>query len=256
MLELSSLRGGWGATTVVESISLRLQANDTLAILGRNGVGKTTLLELITGRCQRHSGRIFLEGEDITPLPTQRRAARGIGYVPQTREVFPSLTVRENVTVALRPGFWTQARLLELFPSLGRRIGAMACQLSGGEQQMLSIARALAGNPRVLLMDEPSEGLAPVVVEQLVAAMRELASSGQLSIVLVEQRADIALELSNRFAVIDRGYIVHQGESESLVGDEATLGALIGFGHNERLPESPAGPYQASVNPSMEGIIT
>jgi len=229
MLEIKDLRGGWSETTVVDELSISVRAKETVAILGRNGVGKTTLLELITGRCRRHSGRVVFDGKDISGLQTQRRAQLGIGYVPQTREVFPSLSVRENITVAARSGFWTESRLLELFPSLARRSSNFAGQLSGGEQQMLAIARALAGNPKLLLMDEPSEGLAPVVVEQLVAAMRELTTSGSLSIILVEQRADIGLELSDRYVVVDRGKIVNEGDSRALIGNDAKIGELIGL---------------------------
>ncbi|WP_246763766.1 ABC transporter ATP-binding protein [Rhizobium bangladeshense] len=229
MLEIKDLRGGWSETTVVDELSISVRAKETVAVLGRNGVGKTTLLELITGRCRRHSGRVVFDGKDISGLQTQRRAQLGIGYVPQTREVFPSLSVRENINVAARPGFWTESRLLELFPSLARRSGNFAGQLSGGEQQMLAIARALAGNPKLLLMDEPSEGLAPVVVEQLVAAMRELTTSGSLSIILVEQRADIGLELSDRYVVVDRGKIVNEGDSRALIGNDAKIGELIGL---------------------------
>jgi branched-chain amino acid transport system ATP-binding protein len=229
MLDIAALKGGWGETTVVDGLDLMLKANETLAILGRNGVGKSTLLELITGRCRLHSGTLVFDGSDISKLRTQQRANLGIGYVPQAREVFPSLTVRENIAVAARAGWWSEHRLLELFPSLGRRISNMAGQLSGGEQQMLSIARALAGNPKLLLMDEPSEGLAPVVVEQLVGAMRELTKAGSLSIILVEQRADIGLELSDRYIVVDRGKIVNEGESRTLVGNDIKIGELIGL---------------------------
>jgi branched-chain amino acid transport system ATP-binding protein len=229
MLEITGLCGGWGQTTIIEDLSLKLDPAETLAVLGRNGVGKTTLLELITGRCQRHKGAITFEGLDISAGQTWQRANAGIGYVPQAREVFPSLTVRENISVAARPGFWSERRLLELFPSLGRRLANSAAQLSGGEQQMLSIARALSGNPKLLLMDEPSEGLAPVVIEQLVIAMREVAVSSSLAIILVEQRADIALELSQRCIVINRGRIVHHGLSTELIGDEERLGGLLGL---------------------------
>lgn len=229
MLEINSLKGGWGETTVVDDLSISIKPKETIAVLGRNGVGKTTLLELITGRCRRHSGALIFDGADISNLSTQRRAQLGIGYVPQTREVFPSLTVRENINVAARPGLWNERQLMELFPSLGKRATNFAGQLSGGEQQMLAIARALAGNPKLLLMDEPSEGLAPVVVEQLVAAMRELTNSGSLSIILVEQRADIGLELSDRYVVVERGKIVNEGASHDLLGDDAKIGQMIGL---------------------------
>jgi branched-chain amino acid transport system ATP-binding protein len=230
MLEIASLSGGWDRTTIVEDFSLTVGAGEAVAIVGRNGVGKTTLLEIVTGRARRHGGAIRLAGEDISNLPTKRRANAGLGYVPQTREVFPSLTVRENIAVAARPGPWTEERLLGLFPSLARRLGHFGGQLSGGEQQMLSIARALSGNPKMLLMDEPSEGLAPVVVEHLVEALRTVAGAGATTLLLVEQRIDIALDLSVRCIVMDRGRVVHEGASADLVRDEQKLTALMGLG--------------------------
>jgi branched-chain amino acid transport system ATP-binding protein len=230
MLEIASLSGGWDRTTIVEDFSLTVGAGEAVAIVGRNGVGKTTLLEIVTGRARRHGGVIRLAGEDISDLPTKRRANAGLGYVPQTREVFPSLTVRENITVAARPGPWTEERLLGLFPPLARRLGHFGGQLSGGEQQMLSIARALRGNPKMLLMDEPSEGLAPVVVEHLVETLRTVAGAGATPLLLVEQRIDIALDLSVRCVVMDRGRVMHQGASADLIGDEQKLTALMGLG--------------------------
>lgn len=229
MLEIKALTGGWGQTTIVEGLSLTVPRSTSLAILGRNGVGKSTLLELIAGRADRHSGAIALDGEDLSARSIHHRARAGIGYVPQAREVFPSLSVRENILVSARAGFWTEKRILDLFPALGRRIGNPAGKLSGGEQQMLSIARALSANPKLLLMDEPSEGLAPIVVEQLVEAIRSLSSSGDLAIVLVEQRADIALSLSDRCIIMDRGQIVHSSASATLAADEQALTALMGL---------------------------
>jgi branched-chain amino acid transport system ATP-binding protein len=230
MLEIASLSGGWDRTTIVEDFSLTVGAGEAVAIVGRNGVGKTTLLEIVSGRARRYGGVIRLDGDDISSLPTKRRANAGLGYVPQTREVFPSLTVRENIAVAARPGPWTEERLLGLFPSLARRLGHLGGQLSGGEQQMLSIARALRGNPKMLLMDEPSEGLAPVVVEHLVEALRTVAGAGATPLLLVEQRIDIALDLSVRCVVMDRGRVVHEGASADLIRDEQKLTALMGLG--------------------------
>ncbi len=229
MLDIRRLTGGWGQTTVVENLDLTLAAGETVAIIGRNGVGKTTLLELIVGRAQRRTGVIRLGDADISPFPIHARALAGLGYVPQEREVFRSLTVREHLMIAARPGRWTEEAIFNLFPSLGQRINNLGSQLSGGEQQMLSIARALIGNPKILLMDEPSEGLAPVVVEHLVGAMRSVVNDSALSVVLVEQRVDIALDLASRCLIMDRGRIVHEGDSLSLRGDNKRISQLMGL---------------------------
>jgi len=230
-LEIKGLAGGWGDTTVIENLDLALEAGEAVALVGRNGVGKSTLLELIVGRAARHAGLIRLGSDDIAPLPTHLRARRGIGHVPQEREVFVSLTVEENLRVAARPGRWTAATVFELFPGLAQRRGNLGGQLSGGEQQMLSIARALVGNPAVLLMDEPSEGLAPIVVETLTAAIRRVTESRALTVLLVEQRVDIALDIASRCLIMDRGRIVHEGASETLRKDRARLESLLGFEH-------------------------
>jgi len=229
VLELRGLTGGWGPTTVIEDASLRIDAGETVALVGRNGVGKSTLLELVVGRAQRRAGAILLAGDDLVRLRTFERSAAGLGYVPQEREVFPSLSVRENLEVAVRPGRWDLAAVRRLFPSLEARWTSLGRQLSGGEQQMLSIARALVGNPRVLLMDEPSEGLAPVVVEQLVAALRMVVADGSLAVLLVEQRIEVALDLSRRAIVMDRGRIVHEAASADLAADPGRLGRLMGL---------------------------
>ncbi len=232
MLEIMSLSGGWGSTTIVEDLSLTVGTGEAVAIVGRNGVGKSTLLEIITGRARRSGGTIRLANKDISDQPIKYRAKMGLGYVPQSREVFPSLTVREHIAVSARPGQWSEDRLLGLFPPLARRLHSLGGQLSGGEQQMLAIARALSANPKMLLMDEPSEGLAPVVVEQLIEAMNPMAKAGSLAILLVEQRIDLALELSTRCVVMDRGRVVHQGASIDLAEDEERLGRLLGLGGN------------------------
>jgi branched-chain amino acid transport system ATP-binding protein len=228
-LELRGLRGGWGPTTVIEDMTLAIGAGETIAIVGRNGVGKSTLLELIVGRAQRAAGDIWLGDKDITSVPTYRRARLGLGYVPQEREVFPSLTVSEHLMIAARPGLWNQEKVFALFPALARRTTSLGGQLSGGEQQMLAIARALVGNPTILLMDEPSEGLAPVVVEQLVDAIRVLAADSSLSVLLVEQRVDIALHLSSRCLVMDRGRVVYTGASLALRDDPSQLAHIMGI---------------------------
>jgi branched-chain amino acid transport system ATP-binding protein len=229
MLEVSGLTGGWGQTTVIEDVSLRVEPGETLAIVGRNGVGKSTLLELIVGRAQRRGGTVSLAGTLISTLPVYRRSTAGLGYVPQQREVFASVSVREHLAIAHRPGVWTPARVLELFPGLARRLESLGRQLSGGEQQMLAIGRALVGNPGVVLMDEPSEGLAPVVVEQLGSALRAVMAEGSLAMILVEQRIDIALDLSDRCLVMERGRVVFEGVSADLRAGNETFATLIGF---------------------------
>jgi branched-chain amino acid transport system ATP-binding protein len=228
-LEVQALRGGWGPTTVVDGVDLALAAGEVVAIIGRNGVGKTTFLEVIVGRARCHSGAIRLGGADVAGQAIHRRSRLGLGYVPQEREVFRSLTVRENLAVAQRPGAWNATAVFELFPSLGNRTHHLAAQLSGGEQQMLAIARALVGNPKVLIMDEPSEGLAPVIVEQLVMALSAIARDGSMAFLLVEQRIDVALELSSRCLVMDRGRFVHQSDSAVLRRNPERLGDLLGL---------------------------
>jgi branched-chain amino acid transport system ATP-binding protein len=229
ILELKELRGGWGHTTVIENLSLSLAPSEPVALIGRNGVGKSTLVELIVGRALRQSGAILVDGTDISKWPIHRRSQLGIGYVPQAREVFPSLTVRENLGVAARPGRWTEGAILEIFPALRKRMGNLGNQLSGGEQQMLSIARALVGNPKLLLMDEPSEGLAPIVVELLADAIRKVSADRSLTVFLIEQRVDIALDICDRCLIMDRGHIVHDGASDALKAKPALLEELLGF---------------------------
>jgi branched-chain amino acid transport system ATP-binding protein len=230
MLEISGLTGGWGPTVIVEDVSFRVRPGETVAILGRNGVGKSTLLELLVGRARRKLGGIRLAGRELSHLTTDRRAVMGLGYVPQQREVFRSLTVREHLAISERPGRWTTDRILALFPSLAQRLGSLGGQLSGGEQQMLAIARALAGNPTVMLMDEPSEGLAPVVVEQLVAAMRSVVQDEAMALLLVEQRVDVALDLAARCLVMDRGRVLFDGNPRELDDGRHDLAGLMGLG--------------------------
>jgi branched-chain amino acid transport system ATP-binding protein len=227
-LALEQVFAGYGETVVLEDIRLTLAADETLSIIGRNGVGKSTLLATIMGHTTLHGGRINLHGGDISTLATYRRVAAGLGYVPQEREIFPSLTLRENLEVALRPGPWTVETVFELFPKLAERADNRGSQLSGGEQQMLAIGRALIGNPSVLLMDEPSEGLAPVIVEELARAMKRLAAAGGLALILVEQNSRLALDIAPRAVVMDRGHIVYDGQSEALRNDPAKLEQLIG----------------------------
>ena len=228
VLDLDTVRAGYGETVVLEDIRLALVPSETVSIIGRNGVGKTTLLATIMGHTTLHSGRISLHGKDISSLATYRRVTAGLGYVPQEREIFPSLTLRENLEVAARPGTWTMETVYELFPRLAERAENRGNQLSGGEQQMLAIGRALIGNPSVLLMDEPSEGLAPVIVEELARAVKRLSQSSGLAIILVEQNSRLALDIAPRALVMDRGRIVFDGPSETLRNDPAKLEQFIG----------------------------
>ena len=227
-LELDNVSSGYGETVVLENIRLVLDDSETLSIIGRNGVGKSTLLATIMGHTTLHGGRLLLHGSDISTFATYRRVGAGLGYVPQEREIFPSLTLRENLEVAARPGAWTIKTVYELFPRLEERASNMGNQLSGGEQQMLAIGRALVGNPTVLLMDEPSEGLAPVIVEELARAMKRLAAAGGLALILVEQNSRLALDIAPRAVVMDRGRIVYDGASETLRENPATLEQFIG----------------------------
>ena len=227
-LELNNVRAGYGETVMLEEIGLALGASETVSVIGRNGVGKTTLLATIMGHTTLHGGSISLHGKDISGLATYRRVAAGLGYVPQEREIFPSLTLRENLEVAARPGPWTMATVFELFPRLAERADNRGNQLSGGEQQMLSIGRALISNPSVLLMDEPSEGLAPVIVEELAQAVKRLKQASGLATILVEQNSRLALDIAPRAVVMDRGRIVYDGPSETLRDDPAKLEQFIG----------------------------
>jgi branched-chain amino acid transport system ATP-binding protein len=229
MLELRELTGGWGPTTIVENVSLSVAPGETVAVIGRNGVGKSTLLELIANRAHLSSGSVLLDDRDVSGLATHRRARLGVGYVPQAREVFSSLSVAEHIDISERPGRWTRSTVLDLFPSLAARLSSRGGQLSGGEQQMLAIARALLGNPRVLLMDEPSEGLAPVVVEHLVHAIRAVAAERSMAILLVEQRIDVALDLADRYVIMDRGRVVAEGMTDDLRERQDELPAMMGL---------------------------
>jgi branched-chain amino acid transport system ATP-binding protein len=231
-LELDGVSGGYGETVILENVQLSLKTGETLAIIGRNGVGKTTLLSTVMGHNTLHSGRIRLLGRDISQLPPYRRVAAGLGYVPQEREIFPSLTLLENLEVAARSGPWSIAAAFELFPRLKERQQNRGGQLSGGEQQMLAIARALVGNPAVILMDEPSEGLAPVIVEELARAVRQLVDAQGLTLVLVEQNTRLALDISPRTVVMNRGRITYDGSSEPLKHNREQLDRLIGVGRH------------------------
>jgi branched-chain amino acid transport system ATP-binding protein len=227
-LELKGVSAGYGETVVLEDVNLSIAAGESISVIGRNGVGKTTLLATAMGHTTLHRGDVMLGATDISRMPIYRRAGAGLGFVPQEREIFPSLTVRENLEVGARSGEWTLERVCELFPNLRERLGNRGNQLSGGEQQMLSIARALMTNPSVLLMDEPTEGLAPVIVEALTAVLLRLRSESGLSIVLVEQNSRVAFAFSDRCVVMDKGRIVYDGLSTTLRDDPQRLAQLIG----------------------------
>jgi branched-chain amino acid transport system ATP-binding protein len=229
LLALRDVSAGYGATVVLDRVSFRVRTGTTMAVLGRNGVGKTTLLATIIGHTTHHDGSITLAGQPIEHLKPYRRARLGIGAVPQEREIFPSLTVEENLTVAARgSGDWTLERIYALFPGLAERRRGMGNQLSGGEQQMLAIGRALMGNPSLLLLDEPLEGLAPVIVDRLLDALRSLRSEAGLTMLLTEQQARLALEFSDDAIILDRGRIVHGAPAAELLVDQERLSALIG----------------------------
>jgi branched-chain amino acid transport system ATP-binding protein len=229
-LALEAVNAGYGETVVLEGISLTLPPGGTLAVLGRNGVGKTTLVATIMGHTNLHAGQIRFADSDISQLPPYRRARLGIGFVPQEREVFGSLTVEENLAVAARPGQWSLARIYDFFPGLAARRGNRGNQLSGGEQQMLAIGRALMGNPSLLLMDEPLEGLAPVIVDAVLAGLERLKREDDLALLLIEQHARLALEFAGEAIVLDRGRIVFAGPSRELLDVPERLESLIGVG--------------------------
>jgi branched-chain amino acid transport system ATP-binding protein len=226
MLELRGVRAGYG-DSVLDDVSLEVPAGGSLAVLGRNGVGKSTLLLTIMGYTRLHHGRLHFKGQDVTTLPPHRRAQLGLGWVAQEREIFPSLTLEENLTVAARPGAWDLKKIFQLFPRLEERRTNMGNQLSGGEQQMLAIARALMTNPELLLLDEPLEGLAPIIVEELESSLKNLQGMAML---LVEQHTDIALSLTEDAIVIERGRIVHRARSPELARDPDMAARVLGLG--------------------------
>jgi branched-chain amino acid transport system ATP-binding protein len=229
LLELKGVRAGYGEAVVLDDVSLSLPENGSLAVLGRNGVGKSTLLLTIMGMTKVTRGEVFFLEKNISSLPPHTRARLGLGWVAQEREIFPSLTVEENLTVAARPGPWSLASIHSLFPRLKERKGNFGNQLSGGEQQMLAIARALMTNPALLLLDEPLEGLAPIVVEELAAVLKQAFSQEKTAIILVEQHTELALSLTDHALVIERGAIVHRARSADFAKDAATLERYVGL---------------------------
>ena len=227
MLSLSGVRAGYGETVILEDVAFELPERGSLAVLGRNGVGKTTLLATIMGHTTFHSGEIAFSNKSVSGMAVYERARLGIGYVPQERLIFPSLSVEENLGVAARPGRWTTGRVYDLFPRLQERRHHRGNQISGGEQQMLSIGRALMGNPSLLLMDEPLEGLAPIIVESLLTSLKKLIQEDALAVILVEQHAKLALQVTRDALVMSRGRIVHHGPSEALLADPDRLARLV-----------------------------
>jgi branched-chain amino acid transport system ATP-binding protein len=223
LLQVEGLKSGYGEAVVVQGVSLTLAQGQSLALLGRNGTGKTTLLNTLVGVTRRHAGRITLAGVELTTLAPHRRAAAGIGWVPQERNIFKSLTVHENLTAVARSGPWTVARAYEMFPRLAERRSNMGNQLSGGEQQMLAVARALVLNPKLLLLDEPLEGLAPIIVEELLRSIARVVRDEGMSAIIVEQNPRLILPITQRAVVLDRGSVVHEGASDELVADRERL---------------------------------
>jgi branched-chain amino acid transport system ATP-binding protein len=227
-LVIESLRAGYGEAVVLPGLSLRLAEGQVLALLGRNGTGKTTLINSIVGVTRRFGGSIAVGGRDLTPLRPDQRARAGIGWVPQERNIFRSLTVEENMTAVAQPGHWTVAKVYEMFPRLQERRGNFGNQLSGGEQQMLAIGRALTLNPKVLLLDEPTEGLAPIIVDELLKALGTITRSGGICSIIVEQNAQKILNLADRAVILERGAIVHDADSRALKADPAALERHLG----------------------------
>jgi branched-chain amino acid transport system ATP-binding protein len=236
LLALKDVRAGYGDAVVLDDLSLEIPERGSLAVLGRNGVGKSTLLLMIMGFTQVRRGSVRWRGADVSSMPPHRRARAGIGWVAQEREIFPSLTVEENLTVASRPGRWDLKAVTDLFPRLAERHNSKGNQLSGGEQQMLALARALMTNPSLLLLDEPMEGLAPIIVEEVVRAIRRMLQDDQTAVILVEQHAQTALSLTEQAVILERGRIVHRAKSADLLHDHAALDRYIGLKIAETAP--------------------
>lgn len=232
LLRVENLKSGYGEAVVVQGVSLVVEKGRSLALLGRNGTGKTTLLNTLVGATRHHAGRIVLEGVDLTSMPSFKRAAAGIGWVPQERNIFKSLTVEENLTAVARPGPWTAQRVYEMFPRLEERKNNLGNQLSGGEQQMLAVARALVLNPKLLLLDEPLEGLAPIIVEELLRSIGRVVRDEGMSAIIVEQNPKMILPITHHAVVLDRGAVVHEGESEALLREPQRLESWLSVSHH------------------------
>jgi branched-chain amino acid transport system ATP-binding protein len=227
LLAVEGLTAGYGDGTVLENVALSMEEGDSLALLGRNGMGKTTLLVTLMGLTRMRRGTLRWRGRDLAAMPTHRRSRAGIGWVPQERYMWTSLTVEEHLTAVARPGAWNLARVYEIFPRLADRRTNFGNQLSGGEQQMLAIARALMVNPALLLLDEPMEGLAPIIVQELMGVIRALVRDGGMAVIVVEQHAKLALSLTRQAIVLERGRVVHRAPSEVLLADPDTLHRLV-----------------------------
>ncbi len=227
LLRVEGVTAGYGEGVVLDDVSFAMDEGESLALLGRNGVGKTTLLVTLMGLTRLHRGTLRWRGADLAALPTHRRSRAGLGWVPQERYMFPSLTVEEHLTAVARPGRWTVPKVYEVFPRLAERRANLGNQLSGGEQQMLAIGRALMVNPSLLLLDEPMEGLAPIIVQELVNVIRDLVEDGGMAVIVVEQHAKLALSLTRKAIVLDRGRVAHRGESAALREDPDTLHRLV-----------------------------
>jgi branched-chain amino acid transport system ATP-binding protein len=227
LLAVEGLTAGYGEGIVLEDVALSVDEGDSLALLGRNGMGKTTLLVTLMGFTRMHGGTLRWRGRDLAAMPTHRRSRAGIGWVPQERLMFPSLTVEEHLTAVARPGPWNVARVYEIFPRLAERRANFGNQLSGGEQQMLAIGRALMVNPALLLLDEPMEGLAPIIVQELMGVIRELVEDTGMAVIVVEQHARLALTLTRHAIVLERGRVVHRAPSEALLREPETLHRLV-----------------------------
>ena len=228
LLSVENLSAGYGRAVVLSDVAFRLGEGEALAVLGRNGVGKTTLLDTLVGVTRRFTGSIALGGREVGTLAPEMRAGLGVGWVPQERNIFRSLSVEENLTAVARPGPWSIERVFGLFPRLKERARQSGGSLSGGEQQMLAIGRALATNPRLLLLDEPTEGLAPIIVQELLAALTRLLREEKLAAIIVEQHAQKILPITQRALILERGRIVHQSDSTALLADPAPLERFLG----------------------------
>jgi branched-chain amino acid transport system ATP-binding protein len=228
LLALQDVSAGYGDAVILENISIVLHEGESVALLGRNGVGKSTLLTTLMGLTRMHGGAIHWCGEVLAGMPSHRRAQAGLGWVPQERGMFVSLTVEEHLTSVARPGGWNLPRVYQLFPRLQERRLNFGNQLSGGEQQMVAIARALMINPRLLLLDEPMEGMAPIIVQELMRVLRTLMQEEGMSVIVVEQHARLALSLAPRAIVLDRGRVVYDAGSRDLLDDAGKLNQLLG----------------------------